>query len=399
MPLSRTLIFLLLVVAPLGSAELRTLKGQVIQGKLDALSDKELSFTDKDSKQVKLLIPEVLQLDLAPIGRLPSESKIIDVELIDGTLLHCSAFSIKKNRAELTLLLTGQKIDIPLAIVHNVLSEAQVEKYRREWTQRVATRPRKDVIATLRDGNVTGLEGTLGLGDEMGQKIEFFLGQNRKVEVPLANAHGLIFVREIDPNAPPVLFKLSTINTDSILASSATLNGETLAVTTPAGAKFEFALPQLTRLDYSKGKLAFLSDLEPSRVVQTSTEDRVDVFRRDRNLDDSGPLRIKGVTYAKGLAIHAYAELEYDLNGEYREFKAVAGIDDAVGGIEGPTILRIEGDGKELLKLTLTRKDKIRAYPIALNIKDVNKLRIIVSSGDLLDLGKHLDLADAQVSK
>ena len=37
--------------------------------------------------------------------------------------------------------------------------------------------------------------------------------------------------------------------------------------------------------------------------------------------------------------------------------------------------------------------------PIVVNVQKVQKLKIIVTSDDLLDLGKHLALADARVSK
>ena len=97
--------------------------------------------------------------------------------------------------------------------------------------------------------------------------------------------------------------------------------------------------------------------------------------------------------------------MEYDLKGDYREFHALAGIDQSVGGVGGPVVLVIEGviDGqtKELYKKTFTRKeakDK-KDGVIDLNIKDVQKLRIIVRSGDLFDNGKHLDLVNAKVQK
>src|SRR5262249_23553681 len=155
----------------------------------------------------------------------------------------------------------------------------------------------------------------------------------------------------------------------------------------------------LCRIDYSPGNLAYLSELEPSKVVETSTEERVEHYRRDLNLDNQ-PLRLKGQTYPRGLALHSYTELEYDLKGEFLEFKAVAGIDDAVPGIDAPVALLIEADGVKLLEATFSRKDKERARPISVNVKDRQKLRIVVSpAGDLLDLGKHLNLCDAKVTK
>ena len=99
--------------------------------------------------------------------------------------------------------------------------------------------------------------------------------------------------------------------------------------------------------------------------------------------------------------MQASTELEFDLDGDYREFSAVAGIDDRIKRPDADlTVLRIEGDGKLLKELTFTRKNKDQhMVPITLNIKDVQKLRITVSSGDLTDVGKHVSLGDAKVSK
>ena len=100
--------------------------------------------------------------------------------------------------------------------------------------------------------------------------------------------------------------------------------------------------------------------------------------------------------------MHSTSEVEYDLDGEYRELQAMIGIDEIeeeVTADDGAVVLKIIGDGKELYSQKITRSDKERARPIAVNVQKVQKLKIIVTSDDLLDLGKHLALADARVSK
>jgi hypothetical protein len=68
-----------------------------------------------------------------------------------------------------------------------------------------------------------------------------------------------------------------------------------------------------------------------------------------------------------------------------------------VGGTGRPTIVKIEGDGKELMKQSVSRKDKPK--DVTLNVLNVKTLRITVMSEELLDLGHHVDLANARVSK
>ena len=388
--------------APKGEAVLHTLKGDVIRGTVENITDKDI-ILNRNSARVSTPLAQVLKIDFPAATVAKITEKYADVELTDGSLLHCKEWTIKDKQVELKTL-AGQEINLPLAAVSNILANAQDEKYRKEWSERLSKKRRRDVVALLKEGTVNPVEGTLGSADAKGKTIEFQLASGKKGDIVLANLHGLIFQRELDPNAPPVLCKLSDTHRDFLMVSALGKTATGLTVTTPAGAKIDVPIDVVTRLDYTLDKIAFLSQLEPAKVVQTSNFDFIDTYRRDKNLDN-GPLRIYDETFTNGLALHAHTELEYDLRGDYREFHAIAGIDQAVGGVGGPVVLVVEGviDGetKELYKKTFTRKesrDKSKGV-INLNIKDVQKLRLIVRTGDMFDNGKHLDLVNAKVQK
>jgi hypothetical protein len=384
------------------AAELHTLKGDVLKGELENITDKEIVLKQNGKASV-IPLTEVLKLDFPAVTPVKLEGKYSAVELTDGSRLHCKEWTIKTKQVELTTM-AGQQIKLPLAAVANILNDAQEEKYRKDWTERLARKRHRDVAVLIRDDIINAVEGTFGDADAQGKGIEFQIPGGKKGTFLFSKLHGLIFQRELDPQAPPLLCKLYDSYQDVIMVSGVARTPAGLAVTTPAGVRFDIAQEVLTRLDCTLDKVAYLSRLEPSKVVQTSNFDFVDIYRRDKNLDN-GPLRIYGESYTIGLALHAHTELEYDLKGEYREFHALAGIDQSVGGEGGPVVLVIEGviDGetKELYKKTFTRndpKDK-KAGAIDLNIKDVQTLRIIVRSGDLFDNGKHLDLVNAKVQK
>jgi hypothetical protein len=388
--------------SPKGDAELHTLKGDVVKGSLESITDKEIVINQK-STRVATPLAQVLKIDFPDAKAVKATDKYADVELTDGSLFHCQEWTIKEKQVELKTL-AGQEIKLPLAAVANILANAQDEKYRKEWSERLSRKRRRDVIAILKGVTVNPVEGTLGDADAEGKTIEFQIPGGEKIKVGLARLHGLIFQRELDPNAPPVLCKLSDTHHDFLMVSALTKTPTGLTVTTQAGARIDVPLALVTRLDCTLDKIAFLSQVNPVKIVQISNFDFIDTYRRDKNLDN-GPLRIHDEVYTMGLALHAHTELEYDLRGDYREFHAIAGIDQAVGGVGGPVVLVIEGviDGetKELYKKTFTRKDSRdkKDGVINLNIKDVQKLRIIVRSGDLFDNGKHLDLVNAKVQK
>jgi hypothetical protein len=403
MRVSAVVLTLVLSAAPAWCAELHTLKGDIVKGELESITDKEIVLTE-GTRRVVTPLAQVLRIDFAaPAAPAKPPEQYSDVELTDGSVFHCKEFTIKEKHVELKTL-AGQDIKLPLSAIANVLVSAGNDKYRKDWTERVGKRRRRDVVAILNEGAINPVEGTLGAADAEGKTIEFQTASGKKRDLRLANLHGLIFQRELDPQAPPVLCKLTDHHNDLLMVSEAARIPAGLRVKTPAGATVEVPLELVTRLDYTLDKVVFLSRLKPVKAVQTSNFDFIDTYREDRNLDN-GPLRIYDETYAIGLALHAHTELEYDLKGDYREFHALAGIDQAVGGVGGPVVLVIEGviDGetKELYKKTFTRKDSRdkKEGVINLNIKDVQRLRLVVRTGDRFDNGKHLDLVNAKVQK
>src|SRR5262249_20129361 len=142
-------------------------------------------------------------------------------------------------------------------------------------------------------------------------------------------------------------------------------------------------------------KVVFLSDLKPVEVIEKSRQGRKDNVHLDKNLEN-GSLQIKGEAYSKGLALHSHTELVYTLDGKYKKFQAVLGMDDGVGG-EGQPLVKIEADGKELLSQIVMRKDDRRE--LSFDVSGVKQLRVIVTSSRFLDFGDHVDLANAKLSK
>jgi hypothetical protein len=407
MPLGRPLLALVLFAGAATAAEpqpvLRTLDGSATPCELVALRASEI-VVKEEGKEKSVPVDQVLQLDFPRPAKLGE--KYIDVELADGSLLHCGSVALRGKQVEADLV-TGQKVKFPLDAISYILNNAQDAKLRQQWKDVLAKKRNSDVLASLRDGELVTLNGTFGDADAEGRTIQFDLnsaGEPRPLK--LEKVHALSFFRQPDPKAPPVLCKLSDTMTNLVLVSAVAPIEGGYTFTTPAGVKIDYPAALLVRLDYSKGKLTYLSDLDPVKVVYSSTEDTPQPYRRDKNLDNQ-PMRLANATQvelpwgkgpcSKGLAVHAYTSLEYDLGGDYREFSVWLGIDENVGGSDGGTKVVVQGDGKELDSRTVAPDDK----PIHLtcNVKEVRRLRIVVSSADLLDLGRHVDLGDAKVSK
>jgi hypothetical protein len=401
------ILIALLACAAIGLAEtvkLKTLAGKELRGELIKLDDKEITLRvkekDKDGKEkeveAKTPLVEVLDVDLQAVA-IPAGSKYVDVELVDGSLLHSAQFALKNKDVELKLL-AGQEVKLPLSAVAYVLNNAHEKAVRDEWKRITGNQGTRDLIAVKKGDSINTLDGTLGEGDAAGNTIGFELkGGDQPVRIKLERLHGMAFFRKREGNLEDPLCKLiDTSGNVLVVTKIAPGAAGSYTFTTGAGVKIEYPAPLLAKLDFSKGKLTYLSDLEPAKVVESSGLEGTDHIKRDKNLD-GGPLRINGVAYTKGLAVPATTELIYDIGGDYKSFKAVVGFDDQVGGDSNVQIL-VEGDGREIYKTALKRADK-KKIDLNLDIKNVKNLRIVVKSADLLDLGYHVNFADAKVSK
>jgi hypothetical protein len=141
------------------------------------------------------------------------------------------------------------------------------------------------------------------------------------------------------------------------------------------------------------GKLAFLSDLVPTKVVESSAAGLIVTHRKDVNLD--GEPIVLDRQYAKGLSLHAHSELEYDLKGKYKKFSAVLGVDPRVGSDSQPKVT-IEVDGRVKFSEVITAKAVV---PVNIDVNKGSSIRIIVASRNFLDLHDHVTIANPRLTQ
>ena len=389
MPILRTIAVFLVFSSVLLADELRTLGGKVIIGKVTAVTDKEITIkTDKE--EVKTPLHQVLALDFRPVKNLAGD-KYSDVRLLDDTILHCSKIDIKGKDVTLTLV-SGTSIQLPIQFVTSVVHQAEDAGLRKKWLDIAGVRVKRDRIVILKDGELNALEGTLGEVDAEGKKIKFKRETGDVLEIPLQKLHGLIFYRLEAAQGNPICRAIDQQG-NVLTATKIGFDGKAYSLTTTFGAKISLAPDALAKLDFNMGKLTYLSDMEPAKVVEKSGAGLVTHYRKDVNLD--GEPIILEQQHVKGLSLHAYTQLEYNLAGKYKEFKAILGVDQRVGA-DSQALVTINCDGAEIFKGTITAK---QTRPLAFSVKDVNTLRITVSSRNFLDLHDHVTLADARVSQ
>lgn len=137
--------------------------------------------------------------------------------------------------------------------------------------------------------------------------------------------------------------------------------------------------------------LAFLSDLLPSNAPSPNGWGPIekDASNGEAQPGDGIPMKIENVGYAKGLGVHAYSDVRYNLAGNFQRFIADVGLDDETGG-GGTVVFQVFGDGVALFS-TGVLNGSSPSVKVDVSVAGVNELRLTVAeAGD----GNGLDHAN-----
>ncbi|ULH17586.1 NPCBM/NEW2 domain-containing protein (plasmid) [Deinococcus sp. KNUC1210] len=146
----------------------------------------------------------------------------------------------------------------------------------------------------------------------------------------------------------------------------------------------------------SVASLNYLSDLTWTSATNGYGPIEIDKSNNTSAGNDGRPLTIGGQVFAKGLGVHAAADVRYTLGGACSTFNASVGVDDEVGS-RGSVVFEVWNGTTTLLYSSglLTGADV--AKPVSLDISGVQTLRLVVTDGGNGITNDHADWADAQV--
>jgi hypothetical protein len=391
------------LVASSAGAELSTLNGKKYKGELVSVTADVLTFRT-DVGAVGVPVKELFAVEFGNKVVAPAKgAKYDEIELIDGSVIRCTQFKIKKKTVEPALFpgpvgTTPPKVVLPLDNLFSVLRGADDPKNRDEWKRLLAARGKRDQFVVKRGDGFEPVSGTVIEGDDEGDAITFERETGERTTFKLIRATGgLVFNQPPRGVIPPTVCRVVDVFGNVFTAKAVELVGSGLKVTTVSGATAEYpSLAGVTKLDFAQGNVAYLSDLDP----QVTAPEQVPgepyfTYLRDKT-NENTPLKLDGQTFGKGLWVFPDTTLTYAPNGDYREFKAVVGVDESVQVASSAVRLIIEADGKVVFAEVIRRKDKAR--PLNLDVKGVKLLKITVEREGLY-LGNQVNLADARFQK
>jgi hypothetical protein len=389
---------ILLISAP-PTFEVETLDGRRLAGPLAELSAERIAV-DAPSGRVTLATDEILTILRKEKPKPEGGAVGAVVELSDGSLIRARQFVARGGRARVTLG-DGEVLETPAAAVRTVLCDLHPsDQLRAEWSRLVGMTTDADLLIVRNGETIDYHKGVL---HDVSEQSVLFEIDGEVLPVKWAKIHGFAYRHSAGSKLPAAVCRIVDATGSAWQARSVALGGG-LQWTTPAGVSVSRPLEDIVAIDFSAGKVAYLSDLKPEAIVWTpyfgvrEPPAAVREFfapRFDRGFD-GGSLRLGGVAYGKGLAMHSRTELVYRLPERFSRFRATAGIADVLRP-NGNVRLVVRGDDKTLFEARLTGKDAPRS--IEADITGVRRLTILADFGDRPSAGSQLLLGNARVSK
>ncbi len=352
-------------------------------------------------------IDQVLRLtqtESASIGSPPTKksSKAVWVELVDGSRIQVDDLSITETGARLDR--RPAPLEIPIRDLHAVRFREASGSIFNQW-RGLTTKPSDngDRLVVLKSDALSVHHGSLGPIDAA--RVELTVGE-RTLRVRREKVFGLIYAHPAGRPLAETVCRLTETNGSTWSVASWTIGKGKIKLTLPCEATATLPWESIQTIDFSRGKIVYLSDLEPTSVrwkpyfsnANSETDKSAAAWfapKRDRTIL-GGPIRVGDKTFDKGLSVHSRTELSYNLTDRFRRLKGTAALDNRAGPGGHVRLVLRSGD-----RVLLDRPIAAGAAPVPINVDltGVTELTILVDYGENLDISDHLNLAEIRLIK
>src|SRR5262245_37155659 len=416
----------LLLVPIAAAAELSTLDGKKVNGEIVSIIENELTFKSATGSDEKYLVTTISAVTVGPAPKgLASGTKHTIVELTDGSVFRCESIAVKGTSVEMKLLgASPRTVSVPMTSVFSINREAGDLKLEQDFRRLVRGRSAYDRFVFKRKTKndqgadveeLDAVEGTFGDGDAEAGTVKFIKAgpagkvdpkdtEPKESDLRMTQVSGMIFTRRPVEKVAPAMCKVIDADGHELVAQAVAKTPTGYAVTTVSDVKFDLAANQVSKFDFAAGSVKYLSDLEPIALEQSGTNP--EPYQKDKNLDKQ-PIRLvtepgtakPAEVFPKGLTLKAKTVVTYELKGQYKTLRALAGVD-ADPQNEAPSQVRLTiDDGTNVLYKGVIKKGE-RPVELTLSVQNVEKLKITAESdGSGSDFGNQVSLANARVVK
>jgi hypothetical protein len=380
------------------AVEVSTTEGSTIAGPLVAIDAANVTV-EREGKPTPVPLASVLEVRLTASDGSPAAGQSgLELLVRDGGRLSCREV-VLEDRVLVADTAVAGTLRFPLSSATALRFRPVDPAVAEAWKELAASSPDRDLLV-VRNGDVLDrLDGTISSLDP--QTLTFLVGDQRvPIDRSKPKLFGVVFGRS--PGSPDeARVELRFRSGDRLPVSQVALQGDSLNVTT-GDVEATVSLPDVEAIDFGRGKVRYLSDMEPRELehtpyIGTAPLDSVFDVLVDRSAaGPEAPIRIDQQVFNRGVVIHSRTKATWRLGGKFQRFVAVAGIEQLVRP-RGDLELVISADGKELHRSHVKGSDA--PVPLDLDVAGARELTIFVDFAGDWDISDHLALGDARLIK
>ena len=417
-PFAATLITLAAAGAPGSIVTVTPLSGEPVTGKLVQLNGEQV-VAEAGGASKTFSASDLLAVEFA--AEKLADKPAVWIELIDGSKLLAATYTVQTGKASLGLI-GGVTVEIPTRLIHAVRFRQQDAQLAQQWREIIAAPHTGDLVVvrktsmraiddgeaepkTVTETALDELDGTLL--DVLADSVTFEWDGD-KIDVKREKIEGLVYYHSVRRELPPGVCRLIDAAGSQWTLKSLELAGDKLTIVSAAGATATLPVASVSKIDFSVGNVADLSELEPDTgdgepVVSLQPVAMAAKFGRMFKVSRSPPLgadgfKIGGKRYSSGLSLHSPATLVYRVPEGFRKLHAVAGVDDSIVA-PGEFNFQILGDGKELFRHECGGSDTRGPVVINLDLTGIRRISLVLDPADGQDIGDQLNLCEARLTK
>ena len=335
------------------------------------------------------LMEDIYQI-INGFGQVEDELPPLRVELLDGSAFLASELAITDEHCRIDWRY-DRALEISLDYVRSFRLKPEVQKNTYQRALR-SSREEYDQLWVEVNGDVQMVKGVIEQVDE--EAIEFEWDEERQ-RFGREKIYAIVTADIVDVDRPENAALVELSDGSRISGENLVLDADILKLTYLGDRSLELPWKYVTRITVNTGRLAFLSDLQPSATRQQMIVAPARSWQRDRSVGQHA-MKIVGRAFGKGVGMTSGTELAFLAGAQYDFLSASIGIDDETNG-RGDCVFVVLGDGQELLRQSM--RGGVRAMDIKLNIADVDELTLAVEYGNDLDLGDHANWGDVRMVK
>ncbi|HEV3137937.1 MAG TPA: hypothetical protein VGZ26_08530, partial [Pirellulales bacterium] len=245
--------------------EVQTLDGRSATGQLVELNTEQLVLETAQGRSIFAL--PTLGGAIRQAAPAPDERKSnLWIELVDQSTLSATSYTVRAAKAQATLT-TGAQIELPTSAIRWVRFAPPADrdpKLTKQWSDITETNPTGDLLVVRKNDSLDYLEGVLG---DLNKEICKFEMDKEVIPVKRTKVEGLIYFHPTAPEQAEPVGHLVATDGSHLAIRTAVLKDNVVKVTTPGGVAVELPLAEISRFDFSSGKIAYLSDLQPDAVT------------------------------------------------------------------------------------------------------------------------------------